>query len=66
MSRSYRSASTGRYITTSAAARSPRTSVSESGGNRGSATRSRSAITGRFVTPATAARHPNTIVTENG
>lgn len=66
MSRSSRSARTGRYITKGAAVRSPRTSVTESGGNKGSATRSRSAITGRFVTPATAARHPNTTVTENG
>jgi hypothetical protein len=66
MSRSFRSASTGRYVTKSWAARSPRTTVTESGGNHSSGTHHRSAITGRFVTGATAARHPNTTVTEQG
>ena len=48
------------------AARHPRTTVVESGGNRGSGTHSRSAITGRYVTGATAQRHPNTTTTEKG
>jgi hypothetical protein len=61
-----RSAMTGRYVSRATAVRHPRTTVVESGGNRGSGTRSRSAITGRYVTPATAQRHPNTTVTENG
>jgi hypothetical protein len=63
---SHRSAITGRYISRAAAARNPRTSVTESGRNRGSGTHHRSAITGRYVTGATAARHPNTTVTERG
>lgn len=61
-----RSAISGRYVSRSTAARHPRTTVVEHGGNRGSGTRNRSAITGRYVTPATAKRHPNTTVTENG
>lgn len=59
-----RSAITGRYISHAAAARHPRTSVTESGGNRGSGTHHRSAITGHFISGAAAARHPNTSVTE--
>ena len=46
--------------------RSPRTTVTESGGNKGSGTHYRSAITGHYVTEATAKRHPDTTVTENG
>jgi hypothetical protein len=62
----HRSASTGRYVTAATAARHPRTTVTEHGGNRGAGTHHRSAITGRYVTAATAARHPNTTVTERG
>jgi hypothetical protein len=61
-----RSAITGKYISRAAAARHPRTSVTERGGNSGSGTRNRSAITGKYVTSATAARHPSTTVTERG
>lgn len=61
-----RSARTGRYVTKAAAARNPRTTVVEHGGNHSSGTHSRSAITGRYVTGATAQRHPNTTVTERG
>ncbi|OZD59745.1 hypothetical protein CH263_22335 [Rhodococcus sp. 06-1059B-a] len=61
-----RSAKTGRYVSAATAARHPRTTVVESGGNRGSSTAHRSAITGRYVTEGTARRHPNTTVTENG
>jgi hypothetical protein len=63
---SHRSARTGRYVTAATAARHPRTTVTERGGNRSSGTHSRSAITGRYVTAATAARHQNTTVTERG
>lgn len=62
----HRSAISGRYISNAAAARHPRTSVTESGANRSSGTHHRSAISGRFITPAAAARHPNTSVTERG
>lgn len=61
-----RSAITGRYVSRATAARHPRTTVVESGGNRGSGAHHRSSITGRYVTGSTAQRHPNTTVTENG
>lgn len=61
-----RSSISGRYISNAAAARHPRTSVSESGANRSSGTHHRSSITGHFITPAAAARHPKTSLTEKG
>lgn len=65
-----RSAVTGRYVRRSTAVRNPRTTVTERGSGRNSASsssvRHRSAITGRYVAPATAARHPRTTVTERG
>ena len=61
-----RSSISGRYISNAAAARHPKTSVTESGGNKSSGTHHRSAITGRCISEAAAARHPNTSVTENG
>ena len=60
-----RSAVSGRYISHAAAARHPRASVEEQGGNKGSATTHRSAVSGRYVTSGTAKRHPDTTVTEN-
>lgn len=63
--KSYRSAITGKYISKSAAARHPRTSVSETQGKgKISGKAHRSSITGRYVTLATAQRHPKTTVTE--
>ncbi len=60
-----RSAATGRFVTARTAARSPRTTVTEStSGRGGGGPHARSAITGRYVTPQTAARPPNTTVTE--
>lgn len=61
-----RSAISGRYVSRATAARHPRTTVTEHGGNHSSGTHSRSAITGRYVTAATAKRHPNTTTTERG
>lgn len=61
-----RSAISGRYISKAAAARHPRTSVVEKGGNNSAGTHHRSAITGRYVTGATAQRSPSTTVTEKG
>lgn len=61
-----RSAVTGKYVSKATAGRSPRTTVTESGSNKGSGTHHRSAITGHYVTEATAKRHPDTTVTENG
>lgn len=62
----HRSAITGRYISNGAAARHPRTSITESGANRSSGVHHRSSISGRYISPAAAARHPNTSVTERG
>jgi len=62
----HRSSITGRYISNAAAARHPRTSVTESGANRSSGIHHRSAITGHFITAAAAARHPRTSLTERG
>jgi len=62
----HRSAITGRYISGAAAARHPRTSVTEAGGNKSSSTAHRSAISGRYISGPAAARQPNTSVTENG
>jgi Zn-dependent peptidase ImmA (M78 family)/transcriptional regulator with XRE-family HTH domain len=62
----HRSAITGRYISNAAAARHPRTSITEPGGNTSSGAHHRSAISGRYISGAAAARHPNTSVTENG
>lgn len=62
----HRSAITGRYISKAAAARHPKTSVTETGGNSSSGTHHRSAISGRYISAAAAARHPNTSVTERG
>jgi len=64
--KAYRSARTGRYVTKGTAARSPRTTVAESGGNKGSGKAYRSAISGRYVTKGHAQRSPSTTVTENG
>ena len=63
----HRSAISGRFISSAATARHPRTSVTESSSaNRSFATAHRSAISGRYVTGSTARRHPGTTVTENG
>ena len=62
----HRSARTGRFVSSSTAARNPRTTVTERGGNTSRSTAHRSAITGHYVTEATARRHPNTTVTERG
>lgn len=61
-----RSAKTGRYVTKATAARHPRTTVVESGGNKGSGKAYRSAISGKYVTKGWAQRSPSTTVTENG
>jgi Zn-dependent peptidase ImmA (M78 family)/transcriptional regulator with XRE-family HTH domain len=60
-----RSSISGRYISNAAAARHPRTSITESGANRTSASQNRSAVTGLYITPAAAARNPRSSITEN-
>lgn len=59
-----RSSITGKYISNAAAARHPRTSISEGGANRSSGVHHRSAISGQYISPAAAARHPRTSLTE--
>lgn len=64
MTKNFRSAETGGYTTAIKAARSPKTTLSETRGG-GSTGAHRSAETGKFVTPACAARHPNKTVKES-
>jgi Zn-dependent peptidase ImmA (M78 family) len=62
----HRSAISGRYVSNAAAARHPRTSVTDTGGNKSSGVHNRSAISGKYISNAAAARHPSTSVTERG
>lgn len=62
---SYRSAISGRYVTSAHGRRSPSTTVHEAGGRSGSTGGSyRSAISGRFVTSAHGKRSPGTTTHE--
>ncbi len=62
---SYRSAISGRYVTTAHGRRSPGTTVREASGKSGSTGGSyRSAISGRFVTSAHGKRSPSTTTRE--
>ena len=62
----YRSAITGRYVTSAHGRHSPRTAVRESGGpSKPSGGHYRSAITGRYVTTAHGKRSPRTTVRES-
>ena len=62
----YRSAISGRYVTTSHGQRSPRTTVLEAPGKSGSSgPHFRSAITGQYVTDAHGQRSPRTTVRED-
>lgn len=62
---SYRSAISGRYVTSAHGRRSPSTTVHEAGGKSGSTGGSyRSAISGRFVTSAHGKRSPSTTTHE--
>lgn len=63
----YRSAISGRYVTSAHGRRSPATTVRESSGASkaaGSGASHRSAISGRYVTAAHAKRSPHTTVRE--
>jgi len=63
---SYRSAISGRYVTSGHGKASPRTTVKESGGKSGSSgAHYRSAISGRYVTTAHGQRSPHTTVKES-
>lgn len=64
MTKNFRSADTGRFTTATKAARSPKTTLSETRGG-GATGAHRSAETGKFVTPAYAARHPSKTVKES-
>jgi hypothetical protein len=63
---SYRSAISGRYVTTSHGKASQHTTVKESGGKSGSSgDHYRSAISGRYVTTAHGKASPHTTVKES-
>lgn len=57
-----RSASSGRFVTARASARSPRTTVRQSVPSKSSGYRS--AITGRYISAAAAARWPGSSIAE--
>jgi hypothetical protein len=64
----YRSAISGRFVTSAHGRRSPRTTVREATGGSGRSSGGasyRSAISGRYVTAAHAKRSPNTTVRES-
>jgi len=62
---SYRSAISGRYVTSAHGKRSPHTTVAEASGKSGSTGGAyRSAISGRFVTAAHGKRSPHTTTQE--
>jgi len=63
---SYRSAVSGRFVTSAHGRRSPSTTVRESSGKSGSSgPHYRSAISGRYVTTAHGKRSPSTTVRES-
>lgn len=63
---SYRSAISGRFVTTGHGKRSPSTTVKESHSAKGSSgPHYRSAISGRYVTTSHGKRSPNTTVRES-
>ncbi|WP_084779213.1 hypothetical protein [Actinomyces dentalis] len=65
MAKNFRNASTGRFVTASAASRNTPGTLGEARGKDApSGVSYRSAKTGRFVTEATARRHPGTTVRE--
>lgn len=53
---------TGRFVKTTTVERSPKTTVTQATGGKGT----RFAVTGRFVTDATAKRHPDRTIKEGG
>lgn len=61
----YRSAGTGRFITSGAANRSPSKSLKETRGAGSAGGTYRSAISGRFVTTAHGKRSPGTTIKDN-
>ena len=62
---SYRSAISGRFVTTSHGKASPRTTVRESRGGGSTGSTYRSAISGKFVTTAHGKRSPNTTIKDS-
>ena len=62
----YRSAISGRYVTSSHGKASPRTTVHEANGPSGSSgSHYRSAITGQYVTPTRGKANPRTTIKES-
>ncbi len=65
MSKNYRSAGSGRFVTKSQAAHRPSTTVGETRGGGSTGGTHRSAKTGEFVTRAYAAKHPKTTIKDS-
>ena len=65
MSKNYRSAGSGRFVTKSQATRSPSTTMAETRGGGSTGGTHRSAKSGQFVTPSYAAKHPKTTIKDS-
>jgi hypothetical protein len=65
MSKNYRSAGTGRFVTKATAVRQPSRTVAETRGGGSTHGANRSAVTGKFVTPRYAAHHPKTTIRDS-
>ena len=65
MSKNYRSAGSGKFVTKSQATRSPSTTVGETRGGGSTHGVHRSAKTGEFVTPSYAAKNPKTTIKDS-
>ena len=65
MSKNYRSAGNGRFVTKNQATRSPSTTVAETRGGGSTHGAHRSAVTGKFVTPSYAAKNPGKTIKDS-
>jgi hypothetical protein len=65
MSKNYRSAGSGRFVTKSQATRSPSTTVGETRGGGSTHGTHRSAVSGKFVTPNHAAKNPGKTIKDS-
>jgi hypothetical protein len=65
MSKNYRSAGTGRFVTKSQATRNPSKTVAETRGGGSTNGTHRSAVTGKFVTPSYAAKNPGKTIKDS-
>lgn len=65
MSKNYRSAGSGQFVTKSQATRNPAMTVSETRGGGSTHGAHRNAVTGKFVTPNYAAKNPGKTIKDS-